>query len=68
MRFDDDEAKEEFLEEVQEDLDETNQERANAGLEKLGIKTAPKGKTDNHDEEEVEEITDDELDKLADQL
>ena len=68
MTFEDDEEFEDFLEEVQDDLDETNQERANAGLEKLGIKTAPKGKKENQDEEEVESITDDELEKLADQL
>lgn len=67
MNFKDDDDFDDFLEEVQDDLDETNQERANAGLEKLGIKTAPKSKKDDQ-EEQVEEMTDEQLDKLADQL
>lgn len=67
MNFEDDDEFEDFLDEVKEDLEETNQERANAGLDKLGIKTAPTSK--KGDEQEVIEVaTDEEVDKLADQL
>lgn len=58
---------EEFLDEVAEDLEETNQERANAGLEKLGLTTAPQ-RQKNDQGEKVEVATDEEIDKLADDL
>ena len=67
MNFEDDEEFDEFLEEVKDDLEETNQERANAGLDKLGIKVAPTSRKDDEDEQ-TEVVTDDELDALADQL
>ncbi len=67
MNFEDDDEFEEFLEEVKDDLEETNQERANAGLDKLGIKVAPTSRKDDEDEQ-TEVVTDDELDALADQL
>ena len=64
MKFENDEEFEEYLEEVQSDLDELNQERANDGLSKLGSVPPAKGaKTDK--EKEVELMSDDELDKLA---
>lgn len=65
MDFEDDEEFEEFLDGVKEDLEEANQERANAGLAKLGVLPSPKGKDK---EKPTEEITDKELDKLADML
>ena len=67
MSFEDDDEFEEFLDEIKEDLEETNQERANAGLEKLGLKTAPEGKKDGK-QDVVEPYKDDELKELADQL
>ena len=57
----------EYLSEVGDDLDEANQERANAGLEKLGLKTAPSAKKDNQ-VKEVEPYKDEEIDKLAESL
>ena len=68
MSFQDDDEFEEFLDEVKEDLEETNQERANAGLGKLGIKTAPESRRDGEHEDQVEVASDEEVDKLADQL
>lgn len=68
MEFEDDDDFEEFLDDVKEDLEETNQERANAGLDKLGIKTAPEGKPGGQEEESTEVASDDEVDRLADQL
>lgn len=68
MNFEDDDEFDEFLDEIKEDLEETNQERANAGLEKLGLKTNPEGKKDGGLEQEVEALSDDELKELADQL
>ena len=68
MEFDDDDDFEEFLDEVMDDLEETNQERANAGLDKLGIKTAPEGKHGDQEDENQEVASDEEVDKLADLL
>jgi len=67
MNFEDDDEFDEFLDEIKEDLEETNQERANAGLEKLGLKTAPEGKKDGK-QDVVEPYKDDELKELANQL
>lgn len=67
--FKDDEDFDQYLDEVSEDLDEYNQERADAGLSKLGKPGA--GSPNNkggEDADKPEEITDDELDALADQL
>lgn len=60
MNFDSDEEFEEFLEEVKEDLDNYNQERANDGLGKLGRPHETGGKT-----KENEVLTDDEIKALA---
>lgn len=68
MNFEDDDDFEEFLDVVREDLEETNQERANAGLEKLGIKTSVERKSGDDSEEQTEVASDEEVDKLADQL
>ena len=60
---------EEYFDEVSEDLDEYNQERADAGLSKLGQPGA--GSPNNkggEDADKPEEITDEQLDVLADQL
>ena len=65
MQFKDDEEFEEFLEEVQSDLEELNQERANDGLSKLGSVPNTKGKKKPDEEDEVEPMTEDELDELA---
>lgn len=62
MTFENDDDFDEFLDEVMEDLKDANQERANAGLAKLGVVT-PDKKTK---EEQVELMTEEELDKLAD--
>ena len=64
MKFENDEEFEEYLEEVESDLEELNQERANDGLSKLGS-VPPAKQTKKTDEEEVELMSDDELDKLA---
>lgn len=67
MKFDTDAEFEEFKAEVEANLAKLNQERANAGLEKLGISVAP-SKKNSDQEEKIEEITDEQLDLLADQL
>lgn len=66
MKFDTDDEFDEFLEEVQADLDELNQERANDGLSKLG--SVPPAKSTKPDDKDVEVMSDDELDKLASQF
>ena len=60
MSFDSDEEFEEFLEEIKEDLDNYNQERANDGLGKLGKPTPTGGR-----QEKIEVLTDDEIKALA---
>ena len=65
MDFEDDDEFEDFLDDVKKDLDEANQERANAGLAKLGAVPSPDG---GGNETKPEEITDKELDMLAEQL
>lgn len=64
MKFENDEEFEDYLEEVQSDLEELNQERANEGLSKLGSVPPAKG-TKTEEENEIELMSDDELDKLA---
>lgn len=66
MKFENDEDFEDFLEEVQSDLEALNQERANDGLSKLG--NVPSAKTTAPKENEVELMSDDELDKLANEF
>lgn len=66
MKFDSDEDFNDFLDEVKEDLEEANQERANIGLAKLG--SVPKSEKKDGKEEKVDVLSDEELDKLADML
>lgn len=60
MSFDSDEEFEEFLEEIKEDLDNYNQERANDGLGKLGKPNFAGG-----GQEKNEVLTDDEIKAIA---
>lgn len=67
--FKDDEDFDQYLDEASEDLDSYNQERADAGLSKLGRPGA--GSPHNKGGEETDkpkDLTDEELDALADQL
>lgn len=61
MAFDSDEEFEDYIEELQEKIDDENQERANRGLEKLG--KVPAAKKTPEKEDEV--MSDDEVKKLA---
>ena len=66
MSFKDDEEFDEYLDEIQEELDAENQERANKGLEKLGTPPATGGSgstTRKDDKDEV--MSDDEVKELA---
>lgn len=64
MTFKDDDAFDDYLEEVQKDLDELNQERANEGLKKLG--EVPAGKKNKSPEnQEVEVLPDEDIIALA---
>ena len=60
MNFDSDEEFEDFLDEIKEDLENYNQERANEGLGKLGKPTTTGG-----GQEKNEVLTDDEIKALA---
>lgn len=62
MSFEDNESFEDYLDELQEEIDEENQERANKGLETLG--NPPSNKTTKKNEEE-ELMSDDEIKALA---
>lgn len=67
--FKDDEDFDQYFDEVSEDLDAYNQERADAGLSKLGKPGAGSPHNKGGDEpEKPAELTDEELDALADQL
>ena len=67
--FKDDEEFDQYFDEVSEDLDAYNQERADAGLSKLGKPGAGSPHNKRGDEpEKPAELTDEELDALADQL
>lgn len=70
--FKSEEEFEEYLDEAQEDLDAYNQERSDAGLSKLGAPGAgsPGQKKPKQDGEgdEVEKLTDAQLDELADEF
>lgn len=63
MKFDTDEEFEEFYKEVESDLKEFNQERADAGLKQMG--GFPGGSSDNKNEEVV---TDAEIDAIVNSL
>ena len=62
MSFEDEESFEDYLDELQEEIDEENQERANKGLETLG--NPPSGNRKKNDEEN-ELMSDDEIKALA---
>lgn len=61
MSFNDDDDFDEFLEGVEGDLADLNQERANSGLDKLGV--PPAGKKDKSGEKEV--VSDDDIKAMA---
>ena len=64
MTFEDDDAFEDYLDSVKDDLEELNQERANAGLGKLGLASVnAHEKPSNKDK--VEALSDDEIVDLA---
>lgn len=64
MSFKDDDAFDDYLDEVQKDLEEFNQERANAGLAKLGVVPAGKG-AKSPENNNVDVLTDDDIISLA---
>ena len=64
MSFKDDDAFDDYLDEVQKDLDELNQERANEGLKKLGEVPAGK-KSQSPENQEIEALSDDDIIALA---
>ncbi len=63
MSFADDDAFDEYLEEVKEDIKVINQERADHGLDKLGVPPASGGP-----QETTKVLTDDELEKMAEEF
>lgn len=63
MSFKDDEAFDDYLDEVQKDLDDLNQERANAGLKKLG--DIPAGGKKSPETNKPEVLSDDAVIALA---
>ena len=64
MTFKDDDAFDDYLDDVQKDLDELNQERANEGLKKLG--EVPAGKKNKSPENKsVDVLSDDDIIALA---
>ena len=64
MTFKDDDAFDDYLDDVQKDLDELNQERANEGLKKLG--EVPAGKRNKSPEDNsVDVLSDDDIIALA---
>ena len=64
MTFKDDDAFEDYLDEVQKDLDAENQARANEGLKKLGEVPAVKGGK-SPENQKVDELSDDDVIALA---
>ena len=64
MTFKDDDAFEDYLDEVQKDLDDINQERANEGLKKLGEVPAGKVKK-NPENDNIDVLSDDDIIALA---
>lgn len=66
MSFKDDDEFEDFIEDVESDLESENQERANQGLEKLGAPDAFTGQANKRGSKNDEEImSDDEVKELA---
>ena len=63
MKFESDDDFEEFFSDVQEDLKSLNQERANAGLEKLGAPAAGSGS--GKKEEKPEVLSEEEIKAIA---
>lgn len=63
MKFENDDEFDEFYSEVEEDLKSFNQERANAGLEKLGVPAT--GGNQNAKEEKPEVLSDEDIKALA---
>ena len=63
MTFKDDDAFDDYLDEVQKDLDELNQERANEGLQKLG--TTPPGGKKNPETQQQDVLSDADIIALA---
>ena len=64
MAFKDDDAFDDYLDEVQKDLEELNQERANEGLKKLG--EVPAGKKNKSPEnQEIDAMSDEDIIALA---
>lgn len=64
MTFKDDDAFDDYLDDVQKDLDDLNQERANEGLKKLGEVPAGKRKKSPEDQS-VDVLSDDDIIALA---
>ena len=64
MTFKDDDAFDDYLDDVQKDLDDLNQERANEGLKKLGQVPAGKGNK-SPENKNVEVLSDDDIIALA---
>ena len=64
MEFKDNDAFDDYLDEVQKDLEELNQERANEGLKKLG--EVPAGKRNkNPEDQEIDAMSDEDIISLA---
>ena len=63
MTFKDDDAFDDYLDEVQKDLDDLNQERANEGLQKLG--TTPPGGKKNPETQQQDVLSDADIIALA---
>lgn len=63
MAFKDDEEFEDYLEDLKEDIEAENQERANNGLKKLGNIPAPDHKPETEKDDKL--MSDDEVKKLA---
>lgn len=63
MSFKDEEEFEEYLEDLKEEIEAENQERANNGLEKLGNIPAPDKNQNNNKEDEL--MSDEDVKKLA---
>lgn len=65
MTFESDEDFDEYFEEVESDLKALNQERVDAGLEKMGVKVNP---NDIKKKKQEEVATDEEIDDIAEQM
>ena len=63
MKFENDEDFDDFFSEVEEDLKSENQDRANKGLEKLGVPAG--GGSSEKKEEKPEVLSEDEMKAIA---